>query len=136
MSIAMAQNDAAQTSTLENGAQTNADDARTATYLISYDLAEPATVRNILASEIMDLGEAWARPLASTWYVRTDEAPAAIESRLREHLDVDDGLLMQPVNDAALMLNTALRWFRKRRDDRRVDEASNVVAFQRVAQAA
>jgi len=99
------------------------------TYLISYDLAEPATIKNILTSEIMELGQSWARPLANTWYVRSDEEQASIEARLRDHLDVDDGLLIQPVRDDGVMMNTDLRWFRQRRPDVRSNDASNIVAF-------
>ena len=99
------------------------------TYLISYDLAEPATIKNILSSEIMELGQSWARPLANTWYVKSDEARETIEQRLRDHLDVDDGLLIQPVREEAALLNTDLRWFRQRRDDQRTSGSSNVVAF-------
>lgn len=105
------------------------------TYLISYDLAEPATIKNILSTEIMEIGQSWARPLANTWYVRCDEDQAQIEAKLRDHLDIDDGLLIQPVRDDAVMLNTGLRWFRQRRDDDRVAGETNVVAFPGPAQA-
>ena len=105
------------------------------TYLISYDLAEPATIKNILSTEIMELGKSWARPLASTWYVRCDEDQDVIEAKLRDHLDIDDGLLIQPVRDDAVMLNTGLRWFRQRREDDRVAGETNVVAFPGPAQA-
>ena len=94
------------------------------TYLITYDLA--STTRHTLATAIMQLGEAWARPLETTWYVQTAERPDALERRLRDHLDSEDGLLIQRVEEAsALLLNTALRWFRRRHQD----EATNVVAF-------
>lgn len=99
------------------------------TYLISYDLAEPATIKNILNSEIMELGQSWARPLANTWYVRSDEAQEDIEARLRDHLDIDDGLLIQPVRDDAVMMNTDLRWFRQRSDEARMQNETNIVAF-------
>ena len=105
------------------------------TYLISYDLAEPATIKNILSSEIMELGQSWARPLANTWYVRSDEAQDVIEAKLRDHLDLDDGLLIQPVRDNAVMLNTGLRWLRQRRTDDRVAGETNVVVFPGPAQA-
>src|SRR5262245_52332934 len=39
------------------------------TYLITYDLASPA--RHSLSGAIMQLGEAWARPLDTTWYVQS-----------------------------------------------------------------
>jgi hypothetical protein len=96
------------------------------TYLITYDLATPA--RHTLSSAIMQLGECWARPLESTWYVQSPERPEALERRLKPHLDGEDGLLIQQVEADALLLNTALRWFRKRRQESGA-EAGNVVAF-------
>ena len=96
------------------------------TYLITYDLATPA--RHTLSSAIMQLGETWARPLESTWYVQSTERPDALERRLKPHLDGEDGLMIQQVESDALLLNTALRWFRKRRHDSGA-EAGNVVAF-------
>ena len=95
------------------------------TYLITYDIANPA--RHSLSSAIMQLGEAWARPLENTWYVQSSERPGALEERLKDHLDSDDGLLIQQVEATAVLLNTALRWFKKRRLDASV--AANVVAF-------
>ena len=50
------------------------------------------------------------------------------ERRLKPHLDGEDGLLIQQVEANALLLNTALRWFRKRRQEQR-RRAGNVVAF-------
>jgi hypothetical protein len=99
------------------------------TYLITYDLAAPA--RHTLSSAIMQLGESWARPLETTWYVQSPERPDALERRLMPHLDGEDGLLIQQVERDALLLNTALRWFRKRRPESGVSggEAGNVVAF-------
>jgi hypothetical protein len=75
----------------------------------------------------MQLGDAWARPLDNTWYVQSSERAAALERRLEAHLGCEDGLLIQQVETDAVMLNTALRWFRKRRQD--AAAASNVVAF-------
>ena len=96
------------------------------TYLITYDLAN--TSRHSLSGEIMQLGEAWARPLENTWYVQTCERPAALEERLKGHLESEDGLLIQQVEANALLMNTALRWFKKRQPA--VSAASaNVVAF-------
>ena len=65
----------------------------------------------------MQLGESWARPLETTWYVQSPERPDALERRLKPHLDGEDGLLIQQVESEALLLNTALRWFRKRRQE-------------------
>ena len=101
------------------------------TYLIAYDVAKASAARHSLATEIMSLGQAWARPLEATWYVRAENPQDEIESRLRLHLDTDDGLLIQPVREDAVMLNTGLRWFRQRRLDTRLDGqvVDNVVAF-------
>ena len=96
------------------------------TYLITYDLSLPA--RHSLAGAIMRLGDAWARPLDATWYVQSSERADALERRLKPHLEGEDGLLIQQVEANALMHNTALRWFRKRRQDLGA-EAGNVVAF-------
>jgi hypothetical protein len=95
------------------------------TYLITYDAAAPS--RHAIASAIMGLGEAWARPLDATWYVQSGERASALEQRLRALLDGEDGLLIQHVEEGAVLLNTALRWFKKRRQE--ASAASNVVAF-------
>jgi hypothetical protein len=82
------------------------------TYLISYDI--PTHQRYALASAVMQLGEAWARPLESTWYVQSTERVDAIEQRLRPLADAAEGLLIQEVDARALLLKTTLRWFRRR----------------------
>ena len=51
------------------------------TYLITYDLASSA--RRSLASAIMQLGAAWARPLETTWYVQSAERADALERLLK-----------------------------------------------------
>ena len=56
----------------------------------------------------MQLGESWARPLETTWYVQSSERADALERRLKPHLDGEDGLLIQQVEADALLLNTAL----------------------------
>jgi hypothetical protein len=94
------------------------------TYLITYDLASPS--RHGLSSAIMGLGDAWARPLETTWYVQSPERAAAIERRLKGLLDGEDGLLIQQVEASGVLLNTSLRWFKKRHQDA---PAGNVVAF-------
>jgi hypothetical protein len=102
------------------------------TFLIAYDLAATTASKHAIATELMRIGSAWARPLESTWYVQTGLDGDAIEARLAGLLDTDDGLLIQPVQDAAMLCNTALRWFRQRRDDGAADlgeRAANVVAF-------
>jgi hypothetical protein len=98
------------------------------TFLVSYDLANPAMNQPYLADAIMSLGEAWARPLANVWYLRTDGEQSMIEGRLARLLDEHDGLLVQGVREEAAFRNTGLRWFRRRRRDGDAD-ASNVLAF-------
>ncbi len=105
------------------------------TYLVSYDLTNPAMNQPYLADAIMALGEAWARPLANVWYLRTDTSQDTIEGRLARLLDEHDGLLVQAVREEAAFRNTGLRWFRRRRRDEDA-AASNVVAFPALADAA
>jgi hypothetical protein len=95
------------------------------TYLITYDIAAPT--RHEIAGAIMQLGDAWARPLDNTWYVQSVDRAGVLESKLKAHLDSEDGLLIQQVEASAVMLNTALRWFKKRRQE--AAEPTNVVAF-------
>jgi hypothetical protein len=104
------------------------------TFLVSYDLANPAMNQPYLADAIMSLGEAWARPRAHGWYLRTDTAQEAIEGRLARLLDEHDGLLVQGVREEAAFRNTGLRWFRRRRREETQD-TSNVVAFPAQAEA-
>ncbi len=98
------------------------------TYLVSYDLADPAFNRNALTSAIMMLGQSWARPLAQTWYVKSDLVEGDIESILRELLQHDDGLIVQAVDDEARLAGTSMRWFRQRPLLQELPE-NNVVAF-------
>jgi hypothetical protein len=95
------------------------------TYLITHDQA--GSVKHTLSAAIMQLGEAWARPLEATWYVQCKERADALQTRLSQYLDGEDGLLIQPVETEAVLLNTSLRWFRKRQGN--AGELSNVVAF-------
>lgn len=99
------------------------------TFLISYDLANPAQNKHAVAQSIMSTGERWARPLESTWYVTSNESEAALAERLADLLDSDDGLLVQSVDDQAVLTNTTLRWFRQRRSDEALAKPNNVVAF-------
>lgn len=96
------------------------------TYLITYDLA--GDTRHRLAGAIMQLGDAWARPLETTWYVQSSERASALEGRLKHYLECEDGLLIQQVESNAVLLNTTLRWFRKRRHENGL-EADNVIAL-------
>lgn len=99
------------------------------TYLISYDLAKPHLDKHVVAQAIMMLGTSWARPLEQTWYVRSDENEETIASTLWGLLDDNDGVLIQAVKEEALLMNTQLRWFRKRRPGVDVDGMANVIAF-------
>jgi len=99
------------------------------TLIISYDLAHPHRNKHVLAQQIMALGEAWARPLDQTWYIRTDVREETVEGKLAGVLEADDGLLIQAVEDDAVLTNTALRWFRRRRPSVEIAEGSNVIAF-------
>jgi hypothetical protein len=105
------------------------------TFLVSYDLANPAMNQPYLTDAIMSLGEAWARPLANVWYLRTEGEQSMIEGRLARLLDEHDGLLVQAVREEAAFRNTGLRWFRRRRREGEAD-ASNVLAFPALPEAA
>jgi hypothetical protein len=97
------------------------------TLLISYDLAA-SKARHRLASEIMQLGDAWARPLACTWFVRTTARCGAVEARLKPLLAPDDGLLIQEVESETALVNTSLRWFKRRRPEAG-NNTSNIISF-------
>jgi hypothetical protein len=99
------------------------------TYLISYDLAKPHRNQHVLAQMIMGLGDKWARPLNTTWYVASDREEIDLETDLREVLDEEDGLLIQAVKREAVLTNTSLRWFRQRRPALDLAPDSNIVAF-------
>jgi hypothetical protein len=84
------------------------------TFLIAYDLAQPQLAKHAIAAEIMRLGESWARPLEQTWYVRSEAEAGELDARLAWMLGPDDALLIQPVEETAILMNTHLRWFRRR----------------------
>ena len=84
------------------------------TFLISFDLAVPAANKSDITSRIMSMGEAWARPLDQTWYVRATTSAEEIEAHLADLLDDDDGLLVQAIDADASFANTGLRWFKPR----------------------
>lgn len=98
------------------------------TYLISYELAEPNLNKREIANAIMVTGEAWARPLDQTWYIRSDCEASEIEALIEQFLGDHDGLLVQPVADGAHLTNAALRWFKRRRESVQ-EPAANVVPF-------
>jgi hypothetical protein len=98
------------------------------TFLISYDLSQPAANKSAVTSAIMMLGASWARPLDQTWYIKADLEDSDIESVLGSLLGDDDGLLVQRVEHDAMLANTQLRWFRQRSKPLAGVE-TNVVAF-------
>lgn len=98
------------------------------TFLISYDLANPASNRHALTTTIMMLGQTWSRPLAQSWYIKSDLDEQDIESVLASLLDDDDGLIVQCVRDEARLANTSLRWFKQRPLPQDHAE-TNIVAF-------
>ncbi len=102
-------------------------------FLISYDLAKPNRNKHALATAIMSLGQAWARPLETTWYVRAEADESDINAELSELLDTEDGLLVQAVSEEAMLVNTSLRWFRQRRPGFDLEGNSNVIAFPTTA---
>jgi hypothetical protein len=62
----------------------------------------------------MMLGEKWARPLDTTWYVTTACDSAGLAAELEWMLGDEDGLVIQELADDAMLNNTALRWFRNK----------------------
>jgi len=96
-------------------------------FLICYDLARSSRNKHAMASAIMNLGQAWARPLETTWYVRANTSEDDIQTSLSDMLDSEDGLIVQAVNEEAVLVNTSLRWFRQRRTD--AERPSNVISF-------
>jgi len=53
-------------------------------FLIVYDLVGSSPHKHAMATAIMNLGEAWARPLESTWYVRADTSEREIQNTLED----------------------------------------------------
>lgn len=104
------------------------------TFLVSYDLANPATNRHALTTAIMMLGNTWARPLAQSWYIKTDLDETDVELVLAGLLADDDGLIIQCVRDEARLANTSLRWFKQRPlPQDHID--TNIVAFPLISSA-
>jgi len=103
------------------------------TFLISYDLGQPAHNRHALSSAIMMLGQSWARPLDQTWYIKADIEGSDIENVLSGLLNDGDGLLVQCVEHDAMMANTQLRWFKQRAQTKKTRIDKNVVTFPTAA---
>lgn len=96
-------------------------------FLISYDLTKSSRNKHAIGTAIMNFGQAWARPLETTWYVRANASEDDIQAELSGMLDADDGLVVQAVSEDAVLVNTSLRWFRRRRPD--AEASGNVIAF-------
>ena len=100
------------------------------TFLVCYDLSEPAFNKADVVSTITMAATSWARPLENVWYIRTEGAQQEVEDRLRQVIGLDDGLVIQAVRDEAVLMNTGLRWFRQRRVmETPAIATDNVVAF-------
>lgn len=99
------------------------------TYLIAYDLTQPQSSRHAIAGEIMRLGQSWARPLEQTWYVRSEADEGELEARLAWMLSAEDGLLIQAVEEEAVLVNTRLRWFRQRHEAGARDRQASLIRF-------
>jgi hypothetical protein len=99
------------------------------TFMISYDLAAPASNKHALATAIMSIGASWARPLDHCWYVHAEATEADIEQRLSKLLADEDALVVQSVVETGALTNTQLRWFRHRRPSFEIEAGTNVVAF-------
>ncbi|MGE0626841.1 MAG: hypothetical protein AB7O43_03390 [Hyphomicrobiaceae bacterium] len=100
------------------------------TFLISYDLAHPALNKHALATAIMSLAQAWARPLECTWYIRGKIKECEVRDQLAALLDEEDGLIVQSVSEEAVLSNTQVRWFRQRQPQLDLQGGlTNIVAF-------
>lgn len=62
-------------------------------YSINYDLPKPGTNYDGLIREIKTRGH-WFHYLDSHWLILTDESASEISSRLRQHIDNNDRLLV------------------------------------------
>ncbi len=62
-------------------------------YVVSYDLRKPGRDYKGLSDELQRL-PGWWHYLESTWLVSTQEDANQLYNRLREHLDVDDSILI------------------------------------------
>jgi hypothetical protein len=62
-------------------------------YSINYDLKKPGRNYNSLYSEIKTLGH-WNHCLDSTWLVETSLSAQAIYSKLEQHIDTNDHMLI------------------------------------------
>jgi len=63
------------------------------TKLISYDLRRPGQDYPELFAAIKSIGT-WCHPLESTWIVRTTLSSADVRTRLSNHVDANDKVLV------------------------------------------
>jgi hypothetical protein len=81
------------------------------TLLIAYDIEiEGGTDTRALSATVRALGQRWARPLASLWYVETLATVADVEAVLSPLIGDENALLIQEVKGEAALANTMLRW--------------------------
>ncbi len=68
--------------------------------LISYDLGVPETSEDYkkLIAHIKSYGT-WAKPLYSTWFVKTEKTCAQVRDEVKKFLDKNDKLLVMDVTD-------------------------------------
>ncbi|MCB1550144.1 MAG: hypothetical protein KDJ41_20270 [Hyphomicrobiaceae bacterium] len=105
------------------------------TYLITYDLAAPEFAQPLIAKQIMQIGQTWARPLETAWLVRTELEQAELERKLGPYFDEDDALIILAVESGVGLVNTSVRWFPRRTRPSRPSGPRNVVTFPYLAAA-
>jgi hypothetical protein len=71
------------------------------TYLISYDLGVPETSEDYkkLIAYIKSYG-AWAKPLYSEWFVKTDKTAGQVRDEIEKQTDSNDKVLVLDVTGA------------------------------------
>lgn len=94
------------------------------TFLISYDLANPESNKQVITESLMAIGQRWARPLDQSWYIQAKGSAKGIEDALSWMFGEEDGLLVQEVSERAVTTNTSIRWFKQR-----ASNLDNVVSF-------
>jgi hypothetical protein len=67
-----------------------------AVYLISYDLIPPGQKYNRVHTTIKSYGT-WAKPLESTWFVKSNENVQDVRGKVLNVLDANDKLLVVEV---------------------------------------
>ncbi len=69
------------------------------TFLVSYDLGVPETAEDYkkLIACIKSLG-AWAKPLYSVWFVKSDKTTSQIRDQIKKETDANDSLMVLDVS--------------------------------------